>query len=155
MGKYNKEKKREYYLKNKKSILEKTKNRYNSEVKKIYNKKYRELNKEELKIKDKEKHIRRKNLIRDSRLKKSFGISIDEYQNMFNNQKGLCKICGNPEKARQPNSEAFRLLCVDHCHSTGKVRGLLCTNCNIMLGQAKDDIQILSNAIEYLKQYGR
>jgi len=54
-------------------------------------------------------------------------------------QGGLCAICGKSCK-----------LNVDHCHETNKIRGLLCFNCNLLLGHAKDNISILSNAIEYL-----
>lgn len=155
MGKYNKEKKKEYYLINRDTILRKSKERYigKEEIYSKKNKLYRQNNKEKLKLADKEKHIRRKDLVRNNRLKKNFGISLKEYEEMYINQKGLCKICENPEKAKQPNSEAIRMLCVDHCHRTGKIRGLLCTNCNILLGQSKDNTQILLNAIKYLKQY--
>lgn len=59
---------------------------------------------------------------------------------MVANQKGLCKLCELPKK-----------LVVDHCHETGKVRGLLCRNCNLLIGHAKEDIVILQNAINYLK----
>jgi len=155
MSKYNKELKRLYYLKNKEDILEKTKTRYNSTSKKEYNKKYRESNKEELKIKDREKHIRRKEEVRNARLKKYFGITLKDYEEMFHNQNGLCKICNKPETAKQSNNDtgAVRMLSVDHCHETGIIRGLLCTNCNIMLGQSKDNVLILQNAIDYLKYY--
>jgi hypothetical protein len=154
---YNKAKKKEYYLKNRESILKKAKAHAlkNKDFKKVYNKKYRKLNQEELKIKDKEKHIRRKEQSKDTRLKKAFGITLNDYKEMFHNQNGLCKICNKPETAKQSNTggEAVRMLSVDHCHTTGKVRSLLCTNCNILLGQSKDSILILQSAIEYLKYH--
>ncbi len=155
MGKYNKEKKRLYYLANKEEILRKAKN-YESnkkENKSIYNKEYRKLNKDELKIRDKEKHQRRKQVVREQRLQKSFGISLKDYEEMYFNQNGLCKICNKPETAKQSNSDGVRMLAVDHNHITNKVRGLLCTSCNIILGHAKDNTIILENAIEYLKHH--
>jgi len=155
MSKYNAEKKKIYYLKNKEEIRKKSKSypSNSKENKSKYNKEYRKLNKDTLKIKDKEKHQKRKNAIREQRLQKSFGMSLKDYEEMYFNQNGLCKICNKPETAKQSNTDGVRMLAVDHCHITNKVRGLLCTNCNIILGHAKDNIEILKNAIEYLKYY--
>lgn len=80
-------------------------------------------------------------------LKATYGITLDEYNSMFSEQGGCCKIC----KLHQ--SEFSRALAVDHCHRTGKIRGLLCSNCNTVLGMAKDDIEILKTAINYLAGY--
>ena len=77
-------------------------------------------------------------------LKTFYGITKQEYQEMYERQGGVCACC--EKKAR---------LSVDHCHKTGKVRGLLCTNCNLALGHCKDDPQILLNLIEFLKQEKR
>jgi len=77
-------------------------------------------------------------------LKRFYNISL-EYFNMLNNQqKGLCKICGGP-----PTSGYLRLS-VDHCHKTGKIRGLLCNHCNAMLGYSRDNTIILKAGIQYL-----
>jgi hypothetical protein len=62
------------------------------------------------------------------RLKKHYGITIDIYNQMFEDQKGYCAMCGTHQ------SEFKRKLSVDHNHTTGKIRGLLCTGCNISLG---------------------
>lgn len=75
-------------------------------------------------------------------LTRYYGITLDEYEKLFDNQHGKCAICGLSENRRK--------LCVDHSHTTGDVRGLLCTKCNMMLGSARDSKQILSKAIEYL-----
>lgn len=154
MSKYNKKNKKEYYIKNREEILIKAKKRSkeNKEKKKEYNKKYRLLNREKLIIKDKKKYIVSKEKNKDRLLKKCFGISLTDYMLMFNNQKGLCKICNNTETAKQVNSDAIRMLAVDHCHKTGRIRGLLCSRCNLALGQMNDNIEILLSAIEYLKQ---
>ena len=66
---------------------------------------------------------------------------------MLENQNYKCKIC------LADNKKYKRQLAVDHCHTTGKIRGLLCTPCNISLGYINDNIQILHNMINYLKEY--
>ena len=73
-----------------------------------------------------------------------YGIDRARYQLMFAEQKGVCKLCGKPEKK-------IRKLAVDHCHTTGKVRGLLCMECNTGLGKFKDNTEVLARAIAYLE----
>ena len=87
---------------------------------------------------------------RSADLKKEFGITLDEYNGMLENQGGVCAICGNPERTRHNNSDRIRNLAVDHCHETGKVRGLLCTSCNQGLGNFRDNPDYLAKAISYL-----
>lgn len=87
---------------------------------------------------------------RDYRYNREYGISLKIYNEMFEVQKGLCKICLSPETALN-NKKELRTLSVDHCHKTGKVRGLLCHSCNMLLGKAKDNTMILKNAISYLE----
>lgn len=89
-----------------------------------------------------------------SDLTRSFGIGLKEYNDMLDAQGGACAICGNPETAVHPVTMEPRRLAVDHCHDSGKVRGLLCSNCNKMLGHAKDSIATLEAAIQYLKLNG-
>lgn len=79
-------------------------------------------------------------------LKRHHGISVEQYDNMLAVQGGVCLICGTHEPA---GKGGFK---VDHCHSTGAIRGLLCNYCNVGLGQFRDNINILENAILYLKQ---
>lgn len=74
-----------------------------------------------------------------------YDLSEAEYMEKIAEQKNLCAICGKKDERR--------VLCVDHDHKTGKVRGLLCNNCNIGLGNLRDDPQILQSAIGYLKKY--
>lgn len=81
---------------------------------------------------------------RDSMLKINYGINIEEYNKMFLEQGGNCKIC----KIHQ--SELNKRLAVDHCHESGKVRGLLCAKCNTGIGLLQEDISILAEAIKYL-----
>jgi hypothetical protein len=67
---------------------------------------------------------RRKNII----LKNVYGITLQQYEKMFKEQNGKCGICGIHQDTLKKS------LCVDHCHKTNKVRGLLCKNCNVALG---------------------
>lgn len=81
---------------------------------------------------------------------KEHGITIDDYESMLKNQDFKCAICG--KSGENSDKYKYRPLFVDHNHKTGKVRGLLCGNCNFILGHAKDNILILENAIKYLKE---
>lgn len=75
---------------------------------------------------------------------------MDDYNKIFNHQNGVCAICHKPEtKICKKTNKPF-MLSVDHIHESGKVRGLLCGNCNNGLGRFKDSIQSLENAINYL-----
>ncbi len=78
-------------------------------------------------------------------LKRTYGITIEEHKKMFQEQNGECAICGCKGDGR------WKTLCVDHCHKTGKVRGLLCRSCNTALGQMNDDTSLLEKAVLYLK----
>lgn len=83
-------------------------------------------------------------------LKKLYGSTIKQYEEMLNEQNGVCEICGGKEKVVHPKTQRPRRLAVDHCHKTGKVRGLLCTNCNAIIGHANDSIELLQKAIQYI-----
>lgn len=89
---------------------------------------------------------------RHNQLKHKFNIGLHEYDTMLKLQNNSCKICGiNQEK----HVEIFKkVLCVDHSHKNGKIRGLLCEDCNIGLGRFKDNIYFLSNAVEYINEKG-
>lgn len=83
-------------------------------------------------------------------LKSIYGIKLEDYARMLNEQNGVCAICGKPETKIKNGKLA--MLSVDHCHNSTKVRGLLCGNCNLGIGYFQDDIVRLENAIEYLKR---
>jgi hypothetical protein len=78
---------------------------------------------------------------------KKFGITVEEYNSFVSIQNNSCAICKKHKDDFSGRGNNFH---IDHCHSSGKVRGLLCNNCNAGLGQFKDDIQSLENAIQYL-----
>ena len=71
---------------------------------------------------------------------------------MFRKQDGKCSICHQPETSKDKQGNV-RVLAVDHCHATGAVRELLCYACNSMLGQAKDNVDVLLAGAEYLKKH--
>lgn len=89
---------------------------------------------------------------RASSLKGRYGISIEEYDRMFMIQSGLCAICHKPETNLLHGSP--RRLAVDHNHSTGQIRALLCTKCNAVLGWASEDADVLRAAAEYIERLG-
>ena len=76
-----------------------------------------------------------------------YGILEEDYDNMLLEQNFCCAIC------LKPASLEYRRLCVDHVHSTGKVRGLLCSACNTAIGKFQDDIERMESAINYLKKH--
>lgn len=79
---------------------------------------------------------------------RAYRLSVEDYQNMIESQGNRCAICGEYELL-----DYSKKLCVDHDHSNGKVRGLLCRKCNIGLGGFRDNEQTLKNAIDYLKKH--
>ena len=83
-----------------------------------------------------------------SNLKKNYGISLEDYNKLFNDQNGLCLGCYRHQK------QLTRSLDVDHCHDSGKVRGLLCSNCNRSLGWANESPEILRRLAEYIEKRG-
>jgi hypothetical protein len=77
-------------------------------------------------------------------LKTIYGISLDDYARLLARQGGVCAICQRPP--------AKERLCIDHCHATGKVRGLLCRACNFALGLLRDDANAVMAAAAYLRK---
>lgn len=84
---------------------------------------------------------------RINQLKDLYGMSLSDYDTIFKNQLGSCAICEGV------NLDGKRLS-VDHDHKTGKVRGLLCANCNLMIGNSKDSVGTLIKGSEYLEKRG-
>jgi DNA repair ATPase RecN len=108
---------------------------------------WREKNKERAKANRKRNYEENKerNLLYSTnynRLRK-IGITPEQYSSLLQEQKGVCAIC---------HQTCSRALAADHDHTTGKIRGLLCNNCNRGLGHFKDNSDNLKAAIEYLQQ---
>lgn len=81
-------------------------------------------------------------------LKYKYGLTVEQYESMVVAQGGVCAACGRPP------SGSTKKLRVDHNHKTGKVRDLLCHNCNVSLGLLGEDIQIIRSLILYLWRHG-
>lgn len=79
-------------------------------------------------------------------LRDMFGMSPEDYEKLIEEQNNQCKICGKNGKDCR-----YKVLVVDHCHATGKIRGLLCDRCNIGLGKFKDNLALLDSAAKYLR----
>lgn len=86
----------------------------------------------------------------DSTIKYKYGITLNQYKEKLHEQGYACSICQT--KSPGGNKESFF---IDHDHETNKVRGLLCRSCNLMIGHAKDDTQLLATAIGYLVHWGQ
>ncbi len=114
------------------------------------------------KIADKKKAVERKSLgrchptyqehskkERDRTLRRRYGISLSEYNDLLKSQGGVCAICGLPETFVYGDG-VKGILSVDHNHKNGRRRQLLCRSCNHGIGNFKDDIGLLQKAIAYL-----
>lgn len=108
-------------------------------------------------LRNKEKRAKNAKIYRDAKagyikakvLNRKFGITEEELQQKLNEQKGCCEICR--ESLIAPESD--RSYAVDHNHTTGEVRGLLCANCNRSLGLLKENKATLISMIDYLTKY--
>ena len=151
---YNKKKKqilnqqKEWYAKNKNKV-KKTRALYYKKNKKkisIYNKKWCKRNTKKMKKYHKEYFRRPKVRIyqKNKDLIKKFNITLRDYNKLLKKQDYKCAICRKSQKGSN------QMLAVDHCHKTNKVRGLLCSKCNMGIGLLEDSISILQNAINYL-----
>lgn len=85
-----------------------------------------------------------KNSRRKTKLKQKYGIDVEQYDRMYDEQNGVCYICEQPHVRRSLN--------VDHCHSTGKIRKLLCDKCNMVLGLVNDSEKLLLRMKDYLNE---
>ena len=98
---------------------------------------------------------RNTNRIRQNGWLRKYGISPETYTAFLAEQGGVCAICRRAERMLSRSGKSVRLLAVDHNHLTGQVRGLLCANCNTVLGLVEDRLDILQQAMEYLDRPGR
>lgn len=90
-------------------------------------------------------------VIRNSKLKREYGISLKEWYDLFKKQNGVCGICKEPETS-SGSWKTTSSLSVDHDHDTGKIRGLLCSCCNHAIGLLKDNKEYILNAYMWLKE---
>lgn len=90
-------------------------------------------------------HTKNKQKGKDKQLKLNYGITREEFNILLESQNYKCAICGTTDSGSRDWH-------VDHCHTTGRVRGLLCHHCNTGIGLLKDDPIIIKNALEYLSK---
>ena len=81
-------------------------------------------------------------------LKAKYGITLEQYNQMLGDQNGVCAICKKPETKRLAGKT--QTLAVDHCHKTGNIRGLLCSKCNLGIGNLMDNPEIILAAASYI-----
>lgn len=82
---------------------------------------------------------------KNGHLKRTYGITLDEFEVKLKEQNGVCAICGIKQEGKH--------LAVDHNHTTNKIRGLLCENCNRGVGMFKDNVALMQKAIDYLNHW--
>lgn len=120
------------------------------EKRKLYNQKYQAENREKVRQLRVDYRIRNKELLPQMRREanlKQYGLSIQQFEEMVQAQGGLCKVCRRPPDGR------WGTLQVDHCHTTGRVRGLLCVNCNQAIGLLQDNPEYAREAARYLRKF--
>lgn len=117
-----------------------------------YQREYRKNNPEKMKAYYRKSYSTAKNTAKYRRqTARLLGISSEWYAEKFKHQCGLCAVCGKPETAVHGQTGKTLSLAIDHCHKTGKVRGLLCRKCNIGIGGFGDDPILLRAAVTYLE----
>lgn len=113
-----------------------------------YAREYRVKNRETIRLRDKEYNKKYPDRIRKTNLKRFYCITPDQYEQMLLKQNNSCWICWFKHVE---NGKREQRLCVDHCHSSLKIRGLLCSECNKGLGHFRDNKLFLERAIQYLE----
>lgn len=113
-----------------------------------YGKKYREKHKDRIKLKKRKYQKEKPQIKYNWYLQKQYGISLKEYEEIFKLQDNSCAIC----KSKKVKNKQHKYLHLDHCHKTGKIRGILCSRCNVGLGHFNDDIKLLYEVIRYLEK---
>jgi hypothetical protein len=88
---------------------------------------------------------------RENAYRSKYGIGVEDYERMVEEQKGVCALCSKPEAAKDGRSGRVRRLAVDHCHETEKVRGLLCYRCNHLIGCLGDNLEAAERLVRYMK----
>lgn len=145
-----KEQQKEYRQKNRKHIKDYSKEyqQRNREHLKEYGKEYRQRNREYIKEQQKEYWQRNKGYLKEQQkkcyYKKTYNLTLEEADKILLIQNYRCPICGK--------SLIETRRCIDHNSKTGKVRGILCSKCNLGLGHFNDDLELLKKTIEYIKE---
>jgi hypothetical protein len=117
-----------------------------------YTKRYDLINKKKRTLQKRLHRQKFSDIYKDKKLRKLFGITYLDYYYLLESQNGVCAICGKEETLRHFKYGTLLDLAVDHDHKTGKVRGLLCSDCNKGIGIFQDNPERLQTAINYLNR---
>jgi len=145
-----KEKNKQYRLDNKEKVAQ-TKKRWeeqNPQSVKDISKRYKERNLERVRLRQKLAYHANKDRHKGNALKRKYGMTLDDYEKMLQDQNGSCAIC-----LVKVEDTKKKYLCVDHNHLTGEVRSLLCDPCNSAIGFFKEDQEVILRAADYLKKF--
>lgn len=112
-------------------------------------------NRDGIRNKQRDRYPSRMDREKDSSLKRKYGITLVDYKNILSDQGDVCAICGetNPDCGAVAFGNKRRHFDVDHCHKTGYVRGILCTNCNKVIGMFKDNPDRFLATYKYLSSF--
>lgn len=137
------------WRKNNKNKIDKQSREYRDIKNAARRKKYKqdEEYRERQKSKAKEWQTKNQEKRKEQRLKSTYGITLTQFNELLKNANSQCEICGYSDMS---DKKIFPL--VDHCHDSGKIRGILCANCNHGLGKFKDNIYLLKKTINYLER---
>lgn len=105
-------------------------------------------NAQKMRAKQREYNLAHPEISRKINLKKKYGITQEHYNLMFEQQGGVCLVCGKPETATY--KESVKCLAVDHNHQINKIRGLLCQRCNTALGLLNENPVVIKSLLEYI-----
>lgn len=147
-----KERQKRWYVENKDRCLKRCQDYYYNNIEKVrmrhkeyantnkdlyraYTKKWHAANPEKVALADRRRTLRR------------YGLTPESYSALVLSQNNKCKICGQEFVGVRGRSSPA----IDHCHKTGKIRGILCSKCNITLGGFNDSVEIMEKAVQYLK----
>jgi DNA repair exonuclease SbcCD ATPase subunit len=136
-----------------KDKIKETNRIYHAENKDERNKqmtKYRIANRDKLNEIAKSKRTPEKN--KKYAIKSTYGLTLEQYNSMLNQTGGKCPICDVEFKRKGDGGGKHP--CVDHCHKTGKVRGIICSKCNAGIGNLNDNIQRIRKAADWLESFG-
>lgn len=150
----------QYYITNQDHIKQRVKKYKQANPDKVnqWNKEHDErrpdLKKERQARNHKRHYSERKERIRDNALQRLYGISLRAYEDLVEAQHGLCAICQLPPPKREVrNGGIAEALCVDHDHETGKIRRLLCPDCNLAIGCIEKNRTLLPMMLQYLDDF--
>lgn len=116
-----------------------------------YMRSWNDKNRDKVRARNREYKKLKPSQYKNSQLLHAYGLTLEEYNTLLSSQNNGCAVCGKPETAKHQGGKV-RDLAVDHCHTTGKVRGLLCTKCNTALGLLEDSQEIIMKLFHYVER---